>query len=500
MTNRRMIEAVSILVILGSGIKCEDSSDKTTTLYLTEKDLDPETRRVLIDNYINEYFSEYQYDVSSLLPAVKFVMDSKSVLFENAHEDSDSTSLKNSLESEIEEAFRLRKDSSLKPIVQRLKLVLSNVFSVPRSHTTAQIYRDLVADYISRSFILQGLLTGVQSFQPVQFHDMFFKNTKGGVPTGTNIVGIYPGSNYGTPEDKILILGAHWDTVPNSDGYNDNGSGVVAVLEVAKLLSAAKCKLTHSIMFVTFDLEEVGSQGSLEFVQRLLLPHMIKYRQNSNSGAIIMDTMLNYNSSLNSQLLPYPDLLPRVKSYLDSKNYTGDYLTAYNRRSFDDVLLKKFERYWNRQKTSKVFHFVPSDLKFSQKVPKREEIVEFVNFLRSDHSRFWFPATDAYSTIKSFDAILLTDTGPDRGQMQECYHNPCDSVRNGFRARFANYDFYAHTIQAVLDTALDITQGTCPLRTPKSGFSATGKATQISVECHFFSLILTVKTIMALYI
>lgn len=46
------------------------------------------------------------------------------------------------------------------------------------------------------------------------------------MPTGTNIVGIYPGANYGTPEDKILILGAHWDTVPNSDGYNDNGSGI----------------------------------------------------------------------------------------------------------------------------------------------------------------------------------------------------------------------------------------------------------------------------------
>lgn len=187
--------------------------------------------------------------------------------------------------------------------------------------------------------------------------------------------------------------------------------GVVAVLEVAKILSSAKCRLTHSIMFVTFDMEEVGSQGSLEFVQKLLLPHMTKYGQTSSSGAIIMDTMLNYNSSLNSQLLPYPDLLPRVKSYLESKNFTGDYLTAYSRRSFDDVLLKKFERYWNRQETSDVFHFVPSDLKFSQKVPKREEIIEFVNFLRSDHSRFWFPATEAHSKIKSFDAILLTDTG-----------------------------------------------------------------------------------------
>ena len=26
-------------------------------------------------------------------------------------------------------------------------------------------------------------------------------------------------------EDKILVIGAHWDTTGFTDGYNDNGSG-----------------------------------------------------------------------------------------------------------------------------------------------------------------------------------------------------------------------------------------------------------------------------------
>jgi hypothetical protein len=33
------------------------------------------------------------------------------------------------------------------------------------------------------------------------------------VVTGSNIIGIYPGQNYGTHQDKLVLVGAHWDTV-----------------------------------------------------------------------------------------------------------------------------------------------------------------------------------------------------------------------------------------------------------------------------------------------
>ena len=42
---------------------------------------------------------------------------------------------------------------------------------------------------------------------------------------GINIIGIYPGEKFYTSEDKILVVGAHWDTTAFTDGYNDNGSG-----------------------------------------------------------------------------------------------------------------------------------------------------------------------------------------------------------------------------------------------------------------------------------
>ena len=36
--------------------------------------------------------------------------------------------------------------------------------------------------------------------------------------TGPNIISIIPGSAWGTKEDKVLVVGAHWDTVEGSPG------------------------------------------------------------------------------------------------------------------------------------------------------------------------------------------------------------------------------------------------------------------------------------------
>ena len=53
---------------------------------------------------------------------------------------------------------------------------------------------------------------------------------------------VIPGEAFGTRDDKIVMAGAHWDTVTNTPGYDDNASGVAAVLEVARALSMAACK------------------------------------------------------------------------------------------------------------------------------------------------------------------------------------------------------------------------------------------------------------------
>ena len=88
--------------------------------------------------------------------------------------------------------------------------------------------------------------------------------------TQYNIVGAISGTqlNAGT-----VIVGAHYDSIGTprdsgrayAPGANDNGSGVAAVLEMARIMSAAQYKAT--IMFVLFSAEEVGRQGSITFAK-----------------------------------------------------------------------------------------------------------------------------------------------------------------------------------------------------------------------------------------
>ena len=73
-----------------------------------------------------------------------------------------------------------------------------------------------------------GLLLSLHFFPmqiPFNFKFQFLTSS-----SGTNAIGILPGEYWGTPNDRPIIVGAHWDTVSTSPGYNDNGSGASALL------------------------------------------------------------------------------------------------------------------------------------------------------------------------------------------------------------------------------------------------------------------------------
>src|SRR4026208_186971 len=70
-----------------------------------------------------------------------------------------------------------------------------------------------------------------------------------------------------SPESGILV-GAHYDSVPESPGADDNGSAVAAMLGCA-----AACALWRPdlpVIFVAFNCEEDGLRGSRDFVESYL--------------------------------------------------------------------------------------------------------------------------------------------------------------------------------------------------------------------------------------
>lgn len=62
------------------------------------------------------------------------------------------------------------------------------------------------------------------------------------------------------PHGPVVVLCAHYDTVPGSPGADDNGSGVAVLLEVARRLSARR--LPAEIQLHLLDGEELGLYGS----------------------------------------------------------------------------------------------------------------------------------------------------------------------------------------------------------------------------------------------
>jgi aminopeptidase YwaD len=80
--------------------------------------------------------------------------------------------------------------------------------------------------------------------------------------TLTNIIA----TKKGETDDTIAIC-AHYDSILGSTGANDNGSGAVALLEVAKRLARKDTK--HTIKLILSDAEEWNKLGTYTYVERL---------------------------------------------------------------------------------------------------------------------------------------------------------------------------------------------------------------------------------------
>jgi carboxypeptidase Q len=79
-----------------------------------------------------------------------------------------------------------------------------------------------------------------------------------------NVVADLPG----TEPDEMVLLTAHFDSWDAAQGANDNGGGVAAILEAARVLKLLKVKPKHTIRFVFFSGEEQSDLGSRAYVQQ----------------------------------------------------------------------------------------------------------------------------------------------------------------------------------------------------------------------------------------
>ncbi|MFA7418106.1 MAG: M28 family peptidase [Melioribacteraceae bacterium] len=106
-----------------------------------------------------------------------------------------------------------------------------------------------VPTYLDQMFSRFGLVSLQQNF----------------MTDGTNVYAIQTGV---TKPNQYVIICAHYDDMPYSGiapGADDNGSGTIAVLEAARILS--KYKFDYTIIYALWDLEEYGLHGSYYYAQ-----------------------------------------------------------------------------------------------------------------------------------------------------------------------------------------------------------------------------------------
>lgn len=99
-----------------------------------------------------------------------------------------------------------------------------------------------------------------------------------------------------------LIVGAHYDVHDESDGADDNASGVAGILETARILSSEKNNLNHNIEFVFYTLEEppyfrTENMGSAVHANAVL------HQKSQITGVYILE-MIGYFDRKNVQEYP----------------------------------------------------------------------------------------------------------------------------------------------------------------------------------------------------
>lgn len=111
------------------------------------------------------------------------------------------------------------------------------------------------ASYIQQTFEEAGYTVETQPFS-------FTNEESNEDGSSANVIAIKPGAS-----PHQIIVGAHYDSVDDAEGVDDNASGVAVLLETAALVQEEQTPYT--IVFIAFGAEENNLDGSTYYVSQM---------------------------------------------------------------------------------------------------------------------------------------------------------------------------------------------------------------------------------------
>jgi len=158
-----------------------------------------------------------------------------------------------------------------------------------------------------------------------------------------NVVATHHGTDL--TSDIVFVLTAHLDTINVSVGANDDGSGVAALLTLARIFS--RYTFNHTIKFVIVSGHEVGEYGSFDYAKKayasnenILANINVDMIGNSTCGHIIQaftpersQHLYYYSDEINKKYENYIDMQMQLSAHypVDSQSFV-DY--GYDAISF----------------------------------------------------------------------------------------------------------------------------------------------------------------------
>ncbi len=219
---------------------------------------------------------------------------------------------------------------------------------------------DAAAGYIEKSFAKENVRVSRQAFQI----------------RGENFYNIEAEIRGAALPDKIIVIGAHYDSAVGTPGANDNASGVAALIELVRIFSESQPACT--VRFVAFANEEPpffwsNNMGSLVYARQC------RKKEEDVAGMISIETIGYYSDAEKSQRYPFP-----LNCFKKSRK--GNFIAFISNMSSKQLLDASMKSF--RQGSD----FPLDGMALPAIVPR---------VVSSDHSSFW---------RQGYRAIMVTDT------------------------------------------------------------------------------------------
>lgn len=236
--------------------------------------------------------------------------------------------------------------------------------------------------------------------------------------TGVNVIGVRTGTT--KPAERVVVS-AHYDSVPNCAGADDNGTGVAGTLEAARVLSQKPHDRT--LVVACWDEEERGLIGSSAYVTRA------KAAGDSIVLALVFEMIGYRNTAPMSQMTDasLEAVFPDAAAQIRANDYRGDFALVVNDETATTAVA-------DMQKVATDVSLPIVNI--SLLAPLKRSIAEL---RRSDHAPFW----DA-----DYPALMITDTANFRNTHYHCLRSTADALID------LDFDFAVSSVKVVVGAAV----------------------------------------------